>query len=78
MIKVKPIRIAKKTQDAISYLSSNKAILSKKDNIIFNVCHTIGDAFNPKNISNVISRPSEILVGHRGDGDSVADKSVFH
>ena len=78
MIKVKPIRIAKKTQDAISYLSSNKAILSKKDNLIFNVCHTIGDAFNPKNISNVISRPSEMLMGHRSDGNSVADKSIFH
>jgi len=78
MKKVKPIRIAKKTQDAISYLSSNNAILSKIDIILYDLNHTVGDSIKPNQRPKVLIRPKEISVVHSGDGDSIANVSVFH
>ena len=78
MIKVKPIRIAKKTQDAIPSLSSNKAILSKINVIFLYFNHTVRDSVKPNQSPKVLIRPIEVSVFPGGDSDSIANVSVFH
>ena len=61
-----------------NWIVSGHAILSKIDIIFYDLNHTVGDSVKPNQSPKVLICPKEVGVFPRGDGDPIANVSVFH